>query len=575
MFGRVLADAGRMLAGVDAREVVPLRRRAATCAGAAALASAVILGVHERTAQVIVSSIGQEARRAAAGGLAIVATLRPPPHITLPPVTLSQPDRLTAVEGTSVLLTFSGPVSPGQVRFGNQALELRRDAEAARTELTLRESGYFAIDVEGGSRLIPVTVTPDRAPAIKVDRPGRDLVVPTASRAIPVETHATDDFGLTELALRYTKVSGSGEQFEFVEGELPLAIERQNSLAWHGRGELALSRLGLEPGDSLVYRVVARDARRGDSGLATSDTFFVEVAGPGQVALEGFEMPPDRERYAISQQMIVLKIQRLRERERSLDREAVREQSGGIAVEQRTVRAHFVFLTGGHVEDEEEEAEQSHEIQEGRLENTTRREISRAIGHMTRAEQGLVAVDTATALAQAKLAVDALQRAFGRNRYILRTLPVRSRIDPSRRLSGRLDEASEWTRKLPDPARDLRSEAVRALLADMIAMRETLTSTEAASSAKTVGALMERALAIDPADPTWHQISSRLAALRDAIASRAAREAIDARYADAVSPVVAEARRASIPAGPAGIDPESSGRLRGAWAEELRKRAGR
>jgi hypothetical protein len=449
---------------------------------------------------------------------------------------------------------------------------LRRNADAAAVELTLRESGYFAIEVESGSRLIPVTVTPDRAPVIKVDRPGRDLVVPTASRAIAVETHATDDFGLSELALRYTKVSGSGEQFEFVEGTLPLAIERRDSLAWHGRGELTLTRLGLAPGDSLVYRVVARDARRGDSGLATSDTFYVEVAGPGQVALEGFEMPPDRERHAISQQMIVLKIQRLRDRERGLELEALREQAGGIAVEQRTVRAHFVFLTGGHVEDEEEEAEQSHEIQEGRLENTTRREISRAIGHMTRAEQGLVAVDTATALAQAKLAVDALQRAFGRNRYLLRTLPVRSRVDPSRRLTGRLDEARDWTRKRPDQASDLRAEGIRGLLADLMAMRETLASTDTASSAKAVGTLMERALAIDPADAAWQQIAIRLGALREAVASRAPRETIDARFADAVSHVVDEARRTAMRTGPAGIDRGPAGSLRGAWAEELRKR---
>ena len=35
------------------------------------------------------------------------------------------------------------------------------------------------------------------------------------------------------------------------------------------------------------------------------------------------------------------------------------EQTGAIAAEQRAVRGNFVFLMGGHVEDEEEEAEQS------------------------------------------------------------------------------------------------------------------------------------------------------------------------------------------------------------------------
>ena len=62
---------------------------------------------------------------------------------------------------------------------------------------------------------------------------------------------------------------------------------------------------------------------------------------------------------------------------------SLEEQTSAIAAEQRAVRANFVFLMGGHVEDEEEEAEQSHEIQEGRLENTARREISRAVSHMT------------------------------------------------------------------------------------------------------------------------------------------------------------------------------------------------
>lgn len=573
---RVLADANRMLAGLEPRTVVPLHRRAAACVLAVAVTGAVVFNVHERTAKVVVSTVSpiQQATRGTAsdGQLRIVVTLLPPAHTKLPSVTLSQPDRLSAVEGTRVRMSIRGSATPRQVRFGSLALTMRPDNDYGATiaEHTLRESGYLAVETEAGPRLIPVAVIPDRVPTIKIERPGRDLLVPNASPAVPVETSATDDFGLEELALRYTKVSGSGEQFEFVEGEVRLAIARQDSRAWRGRAEFALSRLGLEPGDSLVYRVVARDARPGDAGLASSDTFFIEVAGPGQVALEGFEMPPDRERHGLSQQMIVLKIQRLRERERNLGRDGLQEQTAAIAAEQRAVRANFVFLTGGHVEDEEEEAEHSHEIQEGRLENTARREISRAIGHMSLAEQGLVTVDTTTALAQAKLAVGALQRAFGRNRYILRTLPVRSRVDPSRRLTGKLDEARGWTRKLPNPSPDARAQAIRDLLAEMISMRENLTTTGRSSSASAVGALMERALAIDPANSDWQQISMRLGALRDAIASGAPRETVNRRFADALSPVVVQAQRASMPRG---IDPGSSGPLRGAWAEEMPKRS--
>src|SRR5262249_23937390 len=156
----------------------------------------------------------------------------------------------------------------------------------------------------------------------------------------------------------------------------------------------------------------------------------------------------DRERYAVSEQMIVLKLERLRARESSLSREALAEETSTLAAEQRAVRANFIFLMGGQVEDEEAEAKQSSEIQEGRVENSARREINSAIDFMGQAEQSLVAVDTAAALPPAKSAVDALQRAFGHNRYFLRTLATRSRLDPSRRLTGDLKEASGWNRSL-------------------------------------------------------------------------------------------------------------------------------
>src|SRR4029078_984514 len=137
---------------------------------------------------------------------------------------------------------------------------------------------------------------------------------------------------------------------------------------------LVLPRLKLEPGDALIYRAVAADRRPGETGGAPSDTFFVEIAGPGDVPLEGVEMPPDKERYALSQAMIVLKIQRLIAKERSLPRAEVEASEGNTVCGQRAVRANFIFLLGGEVEDEQVEAETSHEIQERRLAHHARQE---------------------------------------------------------------------------------------------------------------------------------------------------------------------------------------------------------
>ena len=60
-----------------------------------------------------------------------------------------------------------------------------------------------------------------------VVKPGRDLFVETAAE-LPLEITAEDDLGLASLRLRYTTVTGSEEQFEFTEGEVPLRIARQH-----------------------------------------------------------------------------------------------------------------------------------------------------------------------------------------------------------------------------------------------------------------------------------------------------------------------------------------------------------
>ena len=87
---------------------------------------------------------------------------------------------------------------------------------------------------------------------------------------IVFRARATDDFGLRGLVLRYTKVSGSGEQFEFTDGEIPLAISRPSAREWRGSTGRSLAELGLHDGDMLVYRAVASDARPGENE-ASSD----------------------------------------------------------------------------------------------------------------------------------------------------------------------------------------------------------------------------------------------------------------------------------------------------------------
>jgi hypothetical protein len=566
---RVLHESAEIAGAIDRTQVVPLMRLAVLATVALGFATALVTGVSGRAARVAVQAVQQAVERVrpgSDGALTVSATIVPPPYTHEPTRTVRNPDRVEALQGSRLSLAVQGG-GPWRVRFGTDTLVATVSGDSTVVDLALSRSGYLAIepqdrDASASRRLLPVTVIPDRAPTIRVDAPGKDLLLPDATPTVALSASAMDDFGLQSLELRYTKVSGSGEQFEFKEGALPLTITRESGRAWKARTDLALARLGLVPGDAMIYRIVGRDERPGDTGLASSETFFIEVAGPGQVALAGFELPPDRERYALSQQMIVLKLERLRARQRALDRATLEQEVGSIAAEQRAVRANFVFLMGGQVEDEEAEAEQSNEIQEGRLENTARREIVDAIQLMGRVERGLAAINTTAALPPARAAVEALQRAFGRNRYILRTLPVRSRVDPSRRLTGEISKASDWRRELFPPAPDARVQAARGLLARLLDLAPSVKSGSVAPLVLT--ALAEEALAVDPAAEDWQAVSRGLLQLRDGRGTELERSAT---LNQVVARVASVAERASM----ATRALERNRGLKSAWAEERRQ----
>lgn len=541
MRARVVEEALHVMKGLRPADVVPAKRAGLAALGAVVLCVAVWFAPDIRDASGAVTHVARSATDAVLGRQTarLTVTIQPPAYSRVAQQRVTDPERLEVLEGTRLQFTLSGS-TPARLRLGATAMgTLTPGAEGI--VVRARDSGYFAVEEEATktpARLIALSVIRDRAPSVTIEQPARDLLLPDGTRAIPIRISAADDLGLSSLELRYTKVSGSGEQFEFGEGRLPVQLRRDSGREWRAETQMALATLKLGAGDSLVYRAVARDQRPGDAGLGASDTFFIEIAGPGQVPLEGVEMPPEEERYALSQQMIVLKIERLRGRERTMTREAVAEETAMLAAEQRSVRANFIFLLGGHVEDEFEEAEHSSEIAEGRLQNTARRDINAAISEMTRAEQGLVAVNTSVALPPARAAVEALQRAFGRSRYLLRSLTSRSRLDPSRRLTGNLSAADAWRRAVTE-TEPREGEAARALLARLLAAYGSLSRGQAPANA--LEGLAERALSIDPGSSRWQEIAGRI--------QTAQRGSLDAQKVldEVIRQVATDAGRALVP----------------------------
>jgi hypothetical protein len=172
---------------------------------------------------------------------------------------------------------------------------------------------------------------------------------------------------------------------------------------------------------------------------------------------------------------------------------------------------------------------------------------------MSQAEKLLTGASTAEALVAERAAVTALQKAFSRDRYILRAMATRSQLDLTRRLTGNLSDATGWRRTPADAPVNRRA----ALLQDLLRGIAELTPGTQGSGPQPGAGVRERALAlaeeairIDPVSASLRQAATELqraaaaadAAARDrAIVAASAAAATEARRAEADAPVVSPA----------------------------------
>jgi len=570
---RVFADAAVRAQRLDLSLVFPSARlmRAALLA---AIAWTAVVTVHLWRGSRLPAGSSIRSRTASPDGVAgrprlqLNVAIQPPAYTALEPTTVVDPEQLQAIEGSVLVLSIDASANTVSVEHDGRTRSLTRGADGRFGDrLQLTRTGYLAVTTDAGARrTIPVVVSPDALPAVRLTAPGRDLVYAGGNPRIAFDARATDDFGLRSLVLRYTRVTGSGENYEFQEGEIPLTVKPASRREWAGTASRSLAELDLKDGDMLVYRAVAADARPGD-GSATSDAFFIEISKLGVAAGDAFTLPEEESKYALSQQMLIVKTERLHQRRASLAAADLAEASLNLAVEQRMIRAEFVFMLGGEINDEEVEAEQSTELQAGRLQNRGQRDLRAATIAMSQAEKLLTGANTADALIAERAAVTALQRAFSRDRYILRALATRSQLDPARRLIGSLADATGWHRTLPDPPANRRTALLEDLLRGIaeITVRlkpdttETTGGTPAGSRISETSVvsgfsrtralvLAEEAIRIDPASASLRQASTELQRAADAtdpgvrskaLAAASLAAANEARRAHADAPLAA------------------------------------
>ena len=532
---QIFASAGQRIDAISAARVVPATR------AVTALGVALMMLV---TSAVWRGSTGGAGLLLRGADAAVTVRVSPPKYLKRSDETVQNPTRLTVMRGSTLTVLVSAPGDSLELRTAAAVQVVRRGTSAAFTAQVVADSDGFlsyrtlgAAASEQSVHLIPVAVSIDSAPRVTIAAPGRDLLLPNGRQSIGLTIRATDDIALQALTLRYTRVSGSGERFTFTEGEVPLVLTRRNGREWEGRAQWDLTPLKLDAGDMVVYRALASDQRPGALPVE-SDALIAEVTSPGGVAAAGFALDPEQERYALSEQMVILKTERLLAAKSKMASDSFANAAAEIAVEQRRVRAEFVFMMGGEMEDapqvddasmtdlnEEAEAAGEDELAAGRMVNRGRVALLGAIRNMSRAAADLTAVDVASALTHEKTALKQLEVAFSHSRIILRALADHERLDLTRRLGGALSDAARSVHSVAAPSLPGDARAALALLRDVQRL-----SVQLPSSSTVLMELAERALRLGPSQPLLQRASQQWTAAATAIRSKqfaAGQQALD------------------------------------------------
>ena len=210
------------------------------------------------------------------------AEVRPPAYTKLPPSKAKDPSRIEAVEGSRVVLTFYSCVPfrkyeltwPSLPPTGPRKVEGRSEADwkHAKIALEAQAGGPFVLTllqdyrhgIDGHPEARQLVVRPDAPPTLAIKGP------PRTSEARPDDVlqlgvAARDDFAVASAELHY-EIRKASSGAETRAGHVALKLEGLGTALARGVGSLPLRDLGLEPGDSLAYRVRVVDNRPAPKG---------------------------------------------------------------------------------------------------------------------------------------------------------------------------------------------------------------------------------------------------------------------------------------------------------------------
>ena len=273
----------------------------------------------------------------------VVAHIVPPAYTGIAPTVFDDPASVHAFAGSNITIEGrSADDSAAVVTAAVGSHDERITTSGGRWRLVFTmPATATAVRLHAGvhERLLVVEPTIDSIPVVTLTLPVRDSIYRRPSGTVRLTADLSDDLGLASGAFEYIISSGSGENFTFKSGTM-------GATTFSGKvGALGvifrLDSLSLQPGDILHLRAVARD-RNNISGPAVgaSETRTLRIARADEYDSVDVDAapPPEPEKNALSQRMILIMTEALEKRRPKLNRSSLLGESQNIAAEQTRLR---------------------------------------------------------------------------------------------------------------------------------------------------------------------------------------------------------------------------------------------
>ncbi|HEX5869380.1 MAG TPA: hypothetical protein VFY65_03130, partial [Longimicrobium sp.] len=243
------------------------------------------------------------------------------------------PDRWDGVRAGAI----GGAALPVRRAGGEWIVEYRMPVDARGLSLEAMADGGVV-----DRRIVPLAPLPDQPPDVQLLEPREDMILASGAGRITLRATAADDYGVGAFDVHWTHSRGSGESYEFVEGDWAFARVSQNGKTSTGELVVDLATLKLQPGDIMHIRAVARDRNNVTGpGESVSRTRIIRVARPEEMdqITTDIGMPPELPKDPVmSQRMIILMTERLIRERPGLSRQDLQRRSSDIAQHQSRLR---------------------------------------------------------------------------------------------------------------------------------------------------------------------------------------------------------------------------------------------